>query len=92
MDRRTAVDAIMWILRTGAPWRDLPPELGKWSTVHDLFTRWNANGLLDQILERLQAAYVDAEQIDRELWCVDGTQIRAARCAAGAKKGVCSVS
>lgn len=87
VDRRTVVDGILWILRTGAPWRDLPEEFGKWGTVHDLFTTWNADGTLDEILHSLQAAHVDVGDIDEELWCVDGTTVRAARCAAGAEKG-----
>lgn len=87
IDRRMVVDGILWILRTGAPWRDLPEEFGKWGTVYDLFTTWNADGTLDEILFRLQAGHVDVGEIDDELWCVDGTTVRAARCAAGAKKG-----
>src|ERR1700710_596512 len=87
-DRRQIVDAILWILRTGAPWRDLPEEFGPWGTAWDLFDKWNADGTLDQILSRLRSAHVDAGVIDEELWCIDGTVIRAARCAAGGgKKG-----
>ena len=86
-DRRMVVDGILWILRTGAPWRDIPEEFGKWGTIYDLFTTWNADGTLDEILHRLQKAHVDVGQIDEQLWCVDGTTVRAARCAAGAKKG-----
>jgi hypothetical protein len=41
---------------------------------------------LDQILRRLRSALIDVDQIDDELWCVDGTNVRAARCAAGAEK------
>ena len=84
--RRTIVDGILWILRTGAPWRDLPEEFGPWATVWDLFDKWNADGTLDEILGRLQADHVDAGEIDEELWCVDGTTVRAARCAAGGGK------
>lgn len=88
VSRRMVVEGILWILRTGAPWRDLPEEdFGKWGTVYDLFTTWNADGTLDEILDRLRAANVDVGAIDEELWCIDGTTIRAARCAAGAKKG-----
>jgi transposase len=87
-DRRLVVDGIFWILRTGAPWRDLPEEFGKWQTAWDLFDKWNDAGLWDEILERLRAAKVDAGDIDRDLWCIDGSVVRAARCAAGgAKKG-----
>ncbi len=88
-DRREKMDAILWILRTGAPWRDLPEEFGPHQTAWELFDKWNANGVLDEILTRLRAAYVDVGEIDEELWCVDGTIVRAARCAAGGgKKGI----
>lgn len=85
VDRRNVVDGIFWILRTGAPWRDLPEEFGKWGTVWDLFDKWNADGTLDEILQRLRAAHVDLGTIS-ELWCVDGTIVRAARCATGGGK------
>jgi transposase len=85
-DRRVIVDAILWLLRTGSPWRDLPEEYQPWATVRDLFDRWNADGTLDQIIHRLRAAYFDTGEIDNELWCVDGTIIRAARCAGGGGK------
>ena len=88
-NRREIVDAIFWILRTGAPWRDLPEEFGPWATAWDLFDTWNADGTLDRILSRLQAFRLGAEEVDGELWCVDGTIVRAARCAAGGgKKGI----
>ena len=88
-DRRQIVDAILWILRTGAPWRDLPAEFGPWGTAWDLFDKWNADGTLDRILALLRSAHVDAGLIDDRLWCVDGTVVRAARCAGGGgKKGI----
>jgi len=87
-DKRQVVNGILWILRTGAPWRDLPEEFGPCKTVWRLFDQWNADGTLDKVLRRLQAAFVDIGEIDQELWCIDGTIIRAARCAAGGgKKG-----
>jgi transposase len=87
-DRRTVVDGILWILRTGAPWRDLPEEFGPWATIWDLFDKWNHDGTLDKILRQLRAAHIESGEIDQELWCVDGTVVRAARCAAGGgKKG-----
>jgi transposase len=85
-DRREIVDGILWILRTGAPWRDLPDEFGPWGTVWDLFDRWNADGTLDTILSRLRSARIEAGEVDDELWCIDGTSVRAARCAAGGAK------
>ena len=84
-DRRDVIDGILWILRTGAPWRDLPEEFGKWATVWDLFDKWNNDDTLNEILQRLRAACVDLGEVD-ELWCVDGTIIRAARCASGGGK------
>lgn len=85
-DRRTIVDGILWIMRTGAPWRDLPEEYGPWATVWDLFDTWTSGGTLDEILRRLRAIRIDAGEIDAELWCIDGTIVRAARCAAGGGK------
>jgi transposase len=85
-DRRQVVDGILWILRTGAPWRDLPEEFGPWGTVWDLFDTWNADGTLDTILSRLRSARIDAGEVDGELWCIDGTSVRAARCAGGGAK------
>lgn len=86
-DRRTIIDGILWILRTGAAWRDLPEdEFGPWETVYRLFDQWNSDGTLDEILSRLIAEKVDAGEIDQELWCVDGTSVRAARCAGGGGK------
>ena len=88
-DPRTVVDGIFWILRTGSPWRDLPEEFGPWQTVWRLFDQWNSDGTLSEILHRLQAAFVGAGEIDQELWCIDGTIVRAARCAGGGgKKGI----
>jgi transposase len=85
-DRRQVVDGVLWILRTGAPWRDLPEEFGPWGTVWDLFDTRNADGTLDTILSRLRSARIDAGEVDGELWCIDGTSVRAARCAGGGAK------
>ena len=81
-DRRQIMDAILWVLRTGAPWRDLPASFGPWATAWDLFDKWNHDGLLLTILQQLQG---DAE-IDSEFWCVDGTVVRAHKCASGGGK------
>ena len=85
-DRRQMIEGILHILRTGAPWRDLPAAFGPCKTVWHWFNRWNHDGTLDRVLARLQAECVEAGEIDRELWCVDGTIVRAARCAAGGGK------
>ena len=84
-DARDMIDGILWILNTGAQWRDLPTAFGPRSTVWDHFDRWNNDGTLQAVLDRLRS---NAE-IDDELWCVDGTVVRAAKCAAGGgKKGI----
>lgn len=88
-DRRTIVDGILWIMRTGAPWRDLPEEFGPWETYYGCFNGWNSDGTLDSILQRLRASQIDIGAVDEQLWCVDGTNVRAHRCAAGGgKKGI----
>ena len=87
IDRRMIVDGILWILQSGAPWRDLPEEeFGAWETVYGLFNAWNADGKLDEILARLQTSFIDAGELDSKLWCIDGTVVRAHRCAAGGGK------
>lgn len=84
-DPRDMMDGILWIINAGAPWRDLPPEFGKWQTVWDHFNRWNKDGTLEAVLDRLRSHV----EIDEELWCVDGTCVRAAKCASGGgKKGI----
>ena len=84
-DPRKMVEGVLWILHTGAQWRDVPGDFGPKSTVWDYFDRWNGDGTLVAILDHLQGHV----EIDNELWCVDGTSVRAAKCAAGGgKKGM----
>jgi len=82
-DHRTILNAILWVLRTGAPWRDLPERYGPWQTVYDRFGRWRREGLFDGILQHLQIRLDGQGKIDWDLWCVDGSSIRASRAAAG---------
>ncbi len=85
-DSRVTIDGILWILRTGSPWRDLPKEFGPWQTVWRFFDKWNSDGTLDEALRRLQAAFIDIGEIDNDLWCIDGMIVRAHRCAGGGEK------
>lgn len=85
-DHRTQINAMMWILRTGAPWRDLPERYGPWQTVYDRFNLWRKDGTWDRILERLQIRLDREGRIDWDLWCVDGSSVRATKAAAGAGK------
>ncbi len=71
-------NAIFWILKTGAPWRDLPERFGPWQTVYEHFSNWRREGTFQRILEALQIRLDREGKIDWDLWCVDGTQIRAA--------------
>ena len=82
-DLRTVLTAIFWILRSGAPWRDLPERYGPWKTVYHWFNQWRKDGTWDRILERLQIRLDREGRIDWDLWCVDGSSIRASRAAAG---------
>jgi transposase len=83
-DDRTILNGIFWRLNTGAPWRDLPERYGKCKTVHDRFSKLRKSGLLDRILEALQLRLDQRGLIDFDLWCIDGSSIRASRAAAGA--------
>ena len=85
-DHRVAFNGILWRLRTGAPWRDLPERYGPWQTVYHRFNSLRKTGLIDRILERLQARLNERGLIDPELFCIDGTNVRASRAAAGASK------
>jgi transposase len=85
-DPRRVLNGILWVLRTGSPWRDLPGEFGTWKTAWRMFDQWNSDGTLDTILRRLQGSFATAGAIDQRLWCIDGTTVRAARCAGGGGK------
>ena len=78
-DNRLFVDAVLWIARTGAPWRDLPDRFGHWNSVWKRFDRWAAKGVWTTVFESLQDP-------DLEWLILDSTVIRAHPCAAGAKK------
>jgi transposase len=85
-DPRSMLNGIMWVLRTGAPWRDLPERFGPWQTVYDHFRTWRNAGVYDRILKALHIRLDQQGQIDWDLWCIDGSSVRAARAAAGADK------
>ncbi|MBQ3060037.1 MAG: IS5 family transposase [Desulfovibrio sp.] len=52
-DNRLFINAVFWILRTGAPWRDLPPDFGDWKNTHRRFCRWRDRGVWEKLLEIL---------------------------------------
>ena len=86
-DDRPIINGILWILRTGAPWPDLPARYGPPSTVSTRLYRWKKAGIWDRILAAVQAAADAAGELDWETHHVDATVIRAHQHAAGAKKG-----
>jgi len=85
-DHRTTLDGMMWVLKSGSPWRDMPERYGSWKSVYDRFRRWSADGTIDKILERLRYRLDKDGFIDWDVWCVDGSNVRAHPAAAGASE------
>lgn len=85
-DLRRMVNGILWLDKTGAPWRDLPERYGPWRTVASRYYRWLHSGLWGQVLAALQAQGDQQGQLDWELHHVDSTVIRAHQHAAGARR------
>lgn len=80
-DDRLMLEAMLWRVRTGAPWRDLPPLFGPWPSVYTRFRRWSAQGLWSHLLRHF------ARDADIEQLCVDATIVRAHQHAAGGAGG-----
>ena len=80
-DNRRFINAVFWILRTGAPWRDLPPDYGDWKNTHRRFCRWRDNGVWEYVLEAV------VEEHDCEWIMVDATFVKCHVHAAGARGG-----
>src|ERR1700751_5420957 len=87
VDHRRILNGILWILRTGAPWRDLPERYGPWRTVASRFYRWQRAGIWSQLLAAGQGQADAQGQLHGDIQFIDGTMIRAHQHAAGAKKG-----
>ena len=80
-DNRLFVEAVLWIVRVGAPWRDLPKDFGNWNSVFQRFRRWVRSGVFDQLFGALST---DA---DFEYVIVDGTIVRVHQHGSGARGG-----
>ena len=78
-DNRLFVDAVLWVLRTGSPWRDLPEEFGNWNSVFQRFRRWAIKGVWESLFNAL------VEDPDFEYLMIDATIVRTHQHAAGAK-------
>lgn len=81
-DNRMFVEGVLWIVRTGSPWRDLPEVFGEWNSVFRRFSRWSAKGVWARIFTAMSA------DPDFEYLIVDSTIVRAHQHAAGAKGGL----
>ena len=84
-DHRTVINGILWKLRTGAPWRDLPARYGPWPSVYDRFVRWRRDGTWDRLLAHAQTR---SDAVGAVIWEVslDSTSLRAHQHAAGARR------
>ena len=80
------VKGILWVLRTGASWRDLPERYGSWNSVYSRFRRWKQDGIWDRVLGELQVQGDLQGEVDWEIHFVDGSIVRAHQHAAGQKK------
>lgn len=81
-DNRLFIEAVLWLVRAGAPWRDLPPRFGPWGTVWKRFRRWAEKGTFERIFDEL------SHDPDFEYALIDGTIVKVHRHGAGAKGGL----
>jgi transposase len=81
-DNRLFLEAVLWIVRTGSPWRDLPEAFGNWNSAFKRFRRWAINGVFGNIFNSLSG------DPDFEYAMIDGTIIRVHQHGTGAKGGL----
>jgi transposase len=78
-DNRKFINAVFWIMRTGAPWRDLPPSYGDWKNTHRRFSRWRDKGIWEKLLEKI------IDEPDYEWLMIDASFIKVHPHATGTK-------
>jgi transposase len=81
-DNRGFLEAVLWIARTGSPWRDLHPEFGRWNSIFRRFRRWAVKGVFEILFKALSG------DPDFEYAMIDGTIVRVHQHGAGAKGGL----
>ena len=87
-DDRLMLNGVLWVLCSGAAWRDMSDRFGPWSTVYQRFRDWCNQGTFDLLLKRLHIKLNEQGLIDLETWMIDSTAVRATRASSGAgKKG-----
>jgi transposase len=84
-DHRTVLNGILWRLKTGAPWRDVPSRYGPWQTCYDRFVRWRRDGTWERLLKDVQTKSDAVGEVEW-LVSVDSTVARAHQHAAGARR------
>lgn len=89
-DRRKTLDGVLWILRTGAPWKDLPARYGKYQTVHRRFQQWVRSGVLEEVLLAVAQDLKDRGGLDLQECFIDGTFVPAKK--GGAASGTPSAA
>ena len=91
VDNYAFVNALLWMCRTGAPWRDLPECYGKWITVYQRFNRWSGNGAIERLFTALQEERIIAVEV--RVPALDSTSVKVHQHATGApEKGAPSPS
>lgn len=83
-DHRRVINGILWKLRTGAPWRDLPERFGSFQTCHDRYVRWRQDGTWDRLLAHAQTKSDAVGEVEWTI-SVDASVVRAHQHAAGAR-------
>ena len=81
-DNRLFVEGVLWLVRAGAPWRDLPPRFGKWGTAWKRFRRWSEKDVFEKVFQALSG------DPDLEYALIDGTIVKVHRHGTGARGGL----
>lgn len=73
VDDRLMLNGVLWVLCSGAPWRDMPEHFGPWSTVYQRFRDWRNRGVFNQLLKQLNIRLNGKGLIDLDTWVIDPT-------------------